>query len=207
MNAWAVFLALCLVPVGVPLMARAASCPSTPAKPAEQPRIELPQETKITSKVIEFEADIGSDGRVRGLRLEHSSGDGAVDLSTQQTLQPAQTGCVAFSSTIALDFSLPGDNLAEPTPPAKLDPTCTPYIVSFITPNPRDRKRTGTATIAVELDAAGTERAAPVLRQSTGSPVLDAEALRIAKTGQYDFFRPSSCTPQPFTYELELTFQ
>jgi TonB family protein len=79
--------------------------------------------------------------------------------------------------------------------------------LAFLTPDPRDRKRTGTAVVAVELDAAGTQTAAPALRKSTGSPALDAAALRIARGGQYGFLRGSRCTPQPFTYNLELTFQ
>jgi len=222
-------LALTLLQMCVPRSARAASgtCPTSAARLAEQPQITLPADAKITAKEIAFAIDVGSDGRVRALQLDKSSGDGAVDMLTQQTLEaakyePAQTGCVALSSGMYIAFALP---TPEPTPPPadvatatpkptpvpqptarNLNANCTPYIHSFITPVARDRKRTGSATVAVELDAAGTRTAEPVLKKSTGSPVLDQEALRIARTGQYGFELGTSCKPQAETYLLELTF-
>jgi TonB family protein len=213
----ATLLAVCLTPLlaqKVPA-ARAATgggCPTTPAKLAQQPKLTLPPDTKISSKTIAFEIDVGSDGSVRAMQMIHSSGDGAVDLSVHQLLQtaaydPPQTGCVAYSGGLHVGFELPLDIAATPTPAAKLDTNCTPYVLAFLTPGARDRKRTGTATVAVELDAAGTQTAAPVLKKSTGSPVLDQAAIRIARSGQYNFLQGSSCTPQPFTYLLELTFQ
>ncbi len=212
----AVFLASLLIPAVMPvaLPARAAgTCPSTAAKPSQPPKLEIPQDAKITSKETAYEVDIGSDGRVRGLQMDETSGDGAVDLSIKQTLQaaafdPPQSGCVAHSGGLRMVFGLPApDGVAAPTPPAKLNTNCTPFVSAFITPSARDRKRTGTATVAIELDAAGTETAAPVLQKSTGSPVLDQEALRIAKTAQFNFLRDGPCAPQPFAYALELTFQ
>jgi TonB family protein len=215
MRAWNIFLALCVGLGAGPhaVAARAMNgCATSAAKLAQTPKFELPPDAKITSKELAFEIDIGSDGHARGLQLDRSSGDGAVDLSVRQTLTaasylPPQTGCVAFSGGLRLSYALPADAAAPPTPPAKLDQKCTPYVLAFLMPSPRDRKRTGTATVAVELDAAGTQTAPPVLRASTGSPVLDAEALRIARTGQYNFLRGGPCAPQPFTYLLELTFQ
>jgi len=218
----AVLLVLCLLPAAVPTgaFARAAanSCATTPARPSQEPRITLPPDPKITSSSIAFEIDVGSDGRVRGLQMDRSSGDGAVDLSVRQTLQaaaydPPQTGCVAYSGGLFLSFGLPAPSPApSPAPaaastPPKLDTNCTPFVTAFLTPAARDRKRTGTAIVAVELDAAGTRRASPVLKKSTGSAVLDAEAVRIAQTAQYNFLRGGACTPQAFTYNLELTFQ
>jgi TonB family protein len=210
------------MPLGFPLAARAAAdsgCPSTPARPAQEPKLELPPDAKPTSKEIGFEVDVGSDGRVRDLQMDEGSGDGAIDLSLKQTLQalrydPPQTGCVAYSGGIRLVYGLPAPDSPQAAPsspqtapPTKLSPTCTPYVLAFLTPEKRDRKRTGTAVVAVELDAAGTRTAPPVLKQSTGSPVLDAEALRLARTGQYNFLAGGPCAPQPFTYNLELTFQ
>jgi TonB family protein len=195
----------------------ASGCPTTPAKLAETPKLELPADAKISSKEIAFEVDVGSDGRARGLQMDEGSGDGAVDLSVRQTLQaatyiPPQTGCVAYSGGLRLAFGLPAEGTPPPAPappatPARLNTNCTPYVLAFLRPAARDRKRTGTATVAVELDAAGTQTAAPVLKKSTGSPVLDQEAIRIARTGQYNFLAGSSCAPQPFTYLLELTFE
>jgi TonB family protein len=189
----------------------ASTCATTAAKLAQPARIELPADAKITSKTIAFEADVGSDGRVRGLQMDQSSGDGAVDLSVRQTLQaaaydPPQTGCVAYSGGLRLTFDLPAPNAVPSTPPAKLDTNCTPFVLAFLAPVARDRKRTGTAVVAVELDAAGTQTGAPALRKSTSSTALDAEAMRIARTGQYNFLRAGPCAPQPFTYLLELTF-
>jgi len=217
MRVRAIFLALCLMPVAAPVTAQAhaaggGGCPTTPAKIADPPKFTLPADAKITSKEIAFEVDIGSDGHARGLQLDQSSGDGAVDLSLRQTLQaasydPPQTGCVAYSGGLRLAYDLPADVATQPTPPAKLNPNCTPFILAFLSPIARDRKRTGSAIVAVELDAAGTQTGTPALRKGTGSPALDGEALRIARTGQYNFLRGSSCAPQPFTYLLELTFQ
>lgn len=212
----AILLASLLIPAPMSAAqpARAAGdCPSSAAKPSQPPKLEIPQDAKITSKETAYEVDIGSDGRVRGLQMDESSGDGAVDLSIKQTLQaaaydPPQTGCVAHSGGLRMAFGLPApDSAPPPTPPAKLNANCTPFVSAFIMPSARDRKRTGTATVAVELDAAGSETAAPVLQKSTGSPVLDQEALRIAKAAQFNFLRDGPCTPQPFTYALELTFQ
>jgi len=213
----AIALALSLMPLGAPHAAfgeaaAVGGCPTTPARPARPVTPTLPAETKITSKQSVFEIDVGSDGRVRGLQMDRSSGDGAVDLSIRQTLEaatydPPQAGCVAHSGGFLLTFELPVDLNATATPAAGPNTNCTPYIVAFLIPGPRDRKRTGNAVVAVELDAAATPTAAPVLKKSTGSAVLDAEALRIAKTGQYRFLDGSSCAPAPFTYNLELTFQ
>ncbi len=215
MRVWAIVFICCLVPPALPARAQAATsaCPSTPARPAETPKLTLPPETKISSKAIAFEIDVASDGHVRGLQMVQSSGDGAVDLLVRQTLQsasyePPQAGCVAYSGGLRLSYELPLDAAATPpAAPAKLNTNCTPFVTAFLTPIARDRKRTGTALVAIELDAAGTRTAEPALRKSTGSPVLDAEALRLARTGQYNFLRDSSCAPQPFSYLLELTFQ
>jgi TonB family protein len=216
MRVWVILLALCLTPAGVrAVQARAADtagCVTSPAKLANTPKLTLPADAKITSKEIAFEVDIGSDGRVRALQMVQSSGDGAVDLSVRQTLQtesylPPQTGCVAYSGSLRLAYELPAEAASPPAAPQKLNANCTPYVTAFLTPLARDRKRTGTAIVAVELDAAGTQTGAPALRKSTGSPVLDQEAIRLARTGQYDFLHGSSCTPQPFPYLLELTFQ
>jgi TonB family protein len=205
---------MALTSPGVTEARAAGGCPTSPAKIAQPPKLTLPEDSKITSKEIAFEIDLGSDGRVRALQMDTSSGDGAVDLLVQQTLQaatydPPQTGCVNYSGGMRLAFSLPVDPAVSPAPsakPGKLNTNCTPYVLAFLMPVARDRKRTGSATVAVELDAAGTETGPPVLRKSTGSPVLDQEAIRIARTGQYNFLRASSCAPQPFTYLLELTF-
>jgi TonB family protein len=215
--------ALCVMPLALPAIADAAgnACPTTPAKIAAPPNITLPADSKITAKEIAFEIDLGSDGHVRALQLDQSSGDGAVDLLVQQTLQdatyvPPQTGCVAHSGGLRLAFGLPAppDTPQAPTSPTpapkptalKLNTNCTPYVIVFITPVARDRKRTGSATLAIELDAAGTAIAPPTLKKSTGSPVLDQEAIRIARTGQYNFVPGSTCAPQPVTYSLDLTF-
>jgi len=210
----ALALTLCLVAAGTPAAAQtraAGGCSTTAAKLAQLPTLTLPPDAKITSKTIAFEINLGSDGRVRALQMDQSSGDPAVDLSLRQTLQaasydPPQTGCVAYSGGLRLSYELPAPNATQPTPGA-LNPTCTPFVLAFLSPGLRDRKRTGTAIVAVELDAAGTQTAAPALRKGTGSPALDQEALRIARSGQYNFLRGSSCGPQPFTYNLELTFQ
>lgn len=224
MRACVVFVAVWLLALGVPFggaVARADSgCPSTPARPAQEPKLELPPDAKPTSKEIAFEVDIGSDGRVRALQMDESSGDGAIDLSLRQTLQtlrydPPQSGCVAYSGGLRLVYGLPAPDPAQPgaspsaTAPtgAKINAGCTPYVLAFLSPGKRERKRTGTAVVAVELDAAGTRTAEPVLKQGTGSAVLDEVALRIARTGQYNFLRGTPCMPQPFTYNLELTFQ
>jgi TonB family protein len=214
----AVMLAVCLLPLTSPNAAPAnaadSGCATAPAKLAREPTIELPPDAKITAKEIAFEVDLGSDGRVRGLQIDESSGDAAVDLSVKQTLQaaaydPPQTGCVTYSGGLRLAFALPAAPSAPPATPAaaQRNPNCVPYVLAFLAPGTRDRKRTGTAVVAVELDAAGTRTAAPTLKQSTGSPLLDAEALRIARAGQYGFVGGSACAPQPFTYNLELTFQ
>lgn len=213
MRIHALVLALCLVPVGAPTAAHAASgCPTTAATLAETPKIQLPPDAKISSKVIAFEIDIGSDGRVRGMQMDQGSGDGAVDLSVRQTLQaatylPPQTGCIVYSGGLRLSYELPADATPAPALAATRNTNCTPYVLAFLAPAARDRKRTGSATVAVELDAAGTQTAAPVLKKGTGSPVLDQEAIRLARTGQYNFVQGSSCAPQPFTYLLELTFE
>jgi TonB family protein len=209
----AIALSLCLLGAGTPAAAQthaSGGCPTTAAKLAQPPTLTLPPDAKITSKTIAFEVDIGSDGRVRGLQVDQSSGDAAVDLSVRQTLQaatydPPQTGCAAYSGGLRLAYELPAAGATAPTPGA-LKANCTPFVLAFLSPGPRDRKRTGTAIVAVELDAAGTQTAAPALRTRTGSPALDQEALRIARTGQYNFLRGSSCAPQSFTYNLELTF-
>jgi TonB family protein len=213
----ALALTLALLSAAAPAPARSAagggSCVTSAAKPAQPPRFSLPPDAKITSKEMVFEVDVGSDGRARALQMDESSGDGAVDLSARQSLQaaaydPPQTGCIAYSGGLRLAFQLPAQESGHPSPsPAALNPNCTPYILAFLTPAARDRKRTGTAVVAVELDAAGAQTAAPALRKGTGSPVLDQEALRIAHTGLYNFVRGSACAPQPFTYNLELTFQ
>jgi TonB family protein len=210
-----VFLTVALLFATPSLPAQAATaggCVTSAAKLTQPPKVTLSPDAKITAKTVAFEIDVGSDGRVRGLQLDQSSGDGAVDLSFRQALQaatyePPQTGCVAYSGGLYLSYELPAQGTPHPAPPARLNPHCTPYVLAFLTPAARDRKRTGTATVAVELDAAGTRTAEPALRQSTGSAALDREALRIARTGQYNFLRLSSCTPQPFTHNLELTFQ
>jgi TonB family protein len=232
MNVRPLVLVLCLLPLSFPPVALAASdaCPTSPPRIAEPPKLELPADSKISSKEIAFEIDLGSDGRVRALHLDESSGDGAVDMLVQQTLQaakfdPPQSGCVAYSGGMRIAFGLPSPEPTTPPlpgasvpptplppkptalPGTKLDATCTPYVHAFLTPVARDRKRTGSATIAVQLDAAGTQIAAPVLQKSTGSPVLDQEALRIARTGQYGFELGSSCMPKAITYELELRFE
>jgi TonB family protein len=214
MRSRAIALTLCLLAAATPAAARAqpaGGCATTAAKLAQPPTLTLPPNAKITSKTIAFEVDIGSDGRVRALQMDQSSGDAAVDLSVRQTLQaasydPPQTGCVAYSGGLRLAYELPAANATQPAP-ATLNPNCTPYVLAFLGPGARDRKHTATAIVAVELDAAGTQTAGPALRKRTGSTVLDQEALRIARTGQYNFLRGSSCTPQPFTYNLELTFQ
>jgi len=201
-----------LVPVAAHAHASGGGCATTAAKLAAPLQLSLPPEAKITSKQLAVEVDIGSDGRVRALQIDQSSGDPAVDLNARQALQgasydPPQAGCVVYSGGLHLIYELPAPAAAQAPTPAALDPHCTPYVLAFLTPDPRDRKRTGTAVVAVELDAAGTQTAAPALRKSTGSPALDAAALRIARGGQYGFLRGSRCTPQPFTYNLELTFQ
>ena len=228
MKVRAAVLALCLLPIAAPpaasARATATGCPTLPARPSREPQITLPPDLKNTSSTIAFEIDVGSDGRARGVQLARSSGDGAVDLSVRQTLQaaaydPPQTGCVASSGGLFLSFGLPAPSPAPgqtaagaatpapPLPPLKLDTKCTPFVTAFLSPGSRDRKRTGTAIVAVELDAAGTRTAAPVLKKTTGSAVLDAEAVHIAQTAQYNFLSGSACTPQAFTYNLELTFQ
>lgn len=216
MKLLAAALAGCLAAAGVPpfaaARATASTCATSAARVADAPKLSLPEDAKVTSKTIAFEIDIGSDGHVRGLQLVQSSGDAKVDLEFRQALaaaayEPPQTGCVAYSGGLRLAYSLSPDGPSAPTQPAQLSPTCTPYISAFLTPSTRDRKRTGSAVVAVDLDASGTRGGAPALRKSTGSSVLDAEALRIATTGHYSFLRLSPCTPQAFTYLLDLTFQ
>jgi TonB family protein len=210
------FFAVSLMPLGsalpAPARAEMPGCPSSAAKFAKEPQIVLPADAKVTSPEVDFEVDIGSDGRVRGLQLDRSSGDANADLEFRQQLQaasylPPQSGCVASSGALYLRYPQQLPPGASPAPLPKLNPRCTPFVTSFLSPHARDRKHTGTAIVAVELDAAATQTAAPVLRSSTGSPALDKEALRIARDGQYQFEQLSSCTPQPFTYLLELTFQ
>jgi TonB family protein len=202
--------ALCPAPAGA--RAGGDSCPTTPTRLTAPPKLSLPADLKITSKEMAFEVDIGSDGRVRGLQMDESSGDNAVDLGARQTLQsatfePPQSGCVAYSGALRLTYDLPVEGSTQMGPAVGLNTTCTPYVLAFLSPAVRDRKRTGTAVVAVSLDAAAEQTAAPELRKSTGSPVLDQEALRIARTGMYSFMHGSTCAPQPFTYNLELTFQ
>jgi TonB family protein len=202
---------LCLAPARGHA-AGADRCSTMPARLAAPPQLSLPADEKITSKEMAFEVDIGSDGRVRGLQMDESSGDNAVDFGARQTLQaatfePPQSRCVAYSGALRLTYDLPAEGPTQLNPAVGLNVNCTPYILGFLSPATRDRKRTGTAIVAVTLDAAAAQTAAPELRKSTGSPVLDAEALRIARTGQYSFLRGSTCTPQPLTYNLELTFQ
>jgi TonB family protein len=144
--------------------------------------------------------------------MDQGSGDGAVDLSVRQTLQsatyaPPQTGCVVYSGGLRVAFELPAEGTPTPARPPAFNSNCVPYVLAFLTPVARDRKRNGTATVGVELDAAGTQTALPALKKSTGSPVLDQEAIRLAHTGQYNFIRGSSCAPAPFTYLLEMTFE
>ncbi len=226
MRIYGFLLVLCVMPLAAPTIAEAAttSCPTTAAKIAAPPQLTLPADSKNTSKEIAFEIDLSSDGHVRALQMDESSGDGAIDLLVQQTLQDAkydapQNGCVAHSGALRIAFGLPDPPSASasaaaptsPTPapqptPTKLNTNCTPYVIALITPVARDRKRTGNATITIDLDAAGTAIAPPTLKKSTGSPVLDQEALRMARTGQYDFLKGSSCAPQPTTYTLDLTF-
>jgi TonB family protein len=217
MKSRALALTLCLLsavfPPAAPARAESgATCATKPARLAGPPKVSLPPDAKITSKEMALEVDIGSDGRVRGLQLDESSGDNAVDLAARQTLQaatyePPQTGCVTYSGALRLAYDLPAGGPTQLNPPVGLNTNCTPYVLAFLSPAPRDRKRTGTAVVAVALDAAGAQTAAPELRKGTGSPVLDQEALRIARTGQYSFLHGSTCAPQPFTYNLELTFQ
>ncbi len=209
-------LAACLMPVGMTLRAGAqanSACPATPAKILGDPRLILPDDAKITATRLGFEIDVGSDGRVRGIHTIASSGDANVDLTARQLLQaasyqPAQTGCVAYSGGLIQNYHLSAGAADRPVPlPAALDRTCTPFITAFLTPHARDRKRTGTAIVAVGLDAAATLQTSPVLRKSAGSASLDNEALRMAAAGHYRFLQGSACTPQAFTESLEITFQ
>jgi TonB family protein len=217
MKLFVLLLALCLTSVGGPVAADAratgdAACATSAAKIVDTPRITVPEGAKVAGKRVAFEVDIGSDGRVRGLQMDQSSGDASIDLSLRQSLQaaayqPPQTGCVAYSGGLYLGYSLSADAPATLPEPSRLVSTCTPYIQAFLTPNARDRRHTGTAIVAVELDAAATPTAAPALRKSSGSPDLDREAVRIAANGHYRFLFGSSCTPQAFTYLLEMTFE
>jgi TonB family protein len=216
MNVLALFLAVLLISFALPLgaVARApgAGCASSAAKLVNPPKLSLPEDPKPTAQFVIYEVDVGSDGRVRGVQLDQTSGDGAIDLSARQMLQsatyaPPQTGCVAYSGGLIIPYPTAPDVSGTPPQPSALNPNCTPFVSAFLSPIARDRKRTGTAIVAVELDASGTRTAPPALRKSTGSPVLDQEALRIAATGHYAFLRGSSCTPQAFTDLLELTFQ
>jgi TonB family protein len=210
-------LTLCLLAALVCLPARthaasADSCPTTPTQLPAPPKLSLPADLKITSKEMAFEVDVGSDGRARGLQMDESSGDNAVDAGARQTLQaatfePPQTGCVSYSGALRLTYDLPVEGPARLAGSTGLNASCTPYVLAFLSPAPRERKRTGTALVAVALDAAAEQTAPPELRKSTGSPVLDQEALRIARTGMYSFLRGSTCTPQALTYDLELTFR
>jgi TonB family protein len=211
-------LTLCLLSTLSPAPARAGAggdnCSTVPARLVGPPKLSLPADAKITSKEMAFEIDIGSDGRVRGLQLDESSGDNAVDSGARQSLQaarfePPQTGCVAYSGALLLTYDLPVEGSTHLGPPVGLNTNCTPYVLAFLSPAARERKRTGTAVVAVTLDttAGQTAAAAPELRKSTGSPVLDQEALRIARTGLYNFLHGSTCATRPLTYDLELTFQ
>ncbi|MFN2459254.1 MAG: energy transducer TonB [Candidatus Velthaea sp.] len=179
--------------------------------------LQLPPDTPRKNARLTFDVDLGSDGRVRDVRLVGGSGDAVIDALareavTRSTYRAAESGCVAVSDTYrmayrAQDDAAPSPPQAPPTMPPAARADCVPLVVAFITPGARNAAQRGTAVVAVPLDAAAARHGEPALQKRTGNAALDEEALRIARTAQFNFMQGEGCRPQPFSYFLELTFR
>lgn len=214
----ALVLAFCGVP-GSAHSERTTGCASKSAAIVTAPHFTLPEGTILTKPFIAFDLDVGSDGRVRDVHSIVGTGDKVIDALLRSALQaatyvPAQTGCVAVSSVLRFVTSTHDQPspAPEPTPivlprPTLLTDACVPLVDTFIFPVKRDRAKTGTAIVAVPIDAAGAIDGQPKIEKRTGSATLDVEALRIATTGKYRFMDHDACRPQPITYYLELRFE
>jgi len=189
-------------------------CASVRAAEANSAPLELPPDAKHTSDDAVFDVDLGSDNRVRDVRVVQSSGDKVTDALIRATIErstyrTSSTGCVATSNVVRAGYRLtdkPAPAPTPPGPPAPQSPSCTPLVVPFISPGRRDPSKRGTAIVAVPLDAAASRQGEPRLTKRTGNAALDEEALRIASSAQYQFMDREACSPQPFSYFLELTF-
>lgn len=177
------------------------------------PRLMLAASSKPAAEAVAFAADLGSDGRVRDMQLLQSSGDLAVDAQVREALQkaayrPGRTRCVSYSSIVTTGYRLTDASPAPPAPPAPVQHTanCVPFVTAYVSPVRSDKGKRGTVTVAVDLDAAGSLRAAR-LAKSSGTPALDTEAVNAANAGSYNFMAASPCLRQPTTYFLELTFE
>lgn len=189
-------------------------CSSEKAAEANSVPLELPRDAKHTSDDTAFDVELGSDNRVRDVRVVQSSGDKVTDALIRATIERSKyhtsaTGCVATSNVVRVGYRLTDKPAPQPTPPGPPppeSPSCTPLVVPFISPGRRDPSKRGTAIVAIPLDAAASRQGEPKLTKGTGSPALDAEALQIASTAQFRFMDSEGCSPQPFSYFLELTF-
>jgi hypothetical protein len=197
--------------------ARAAEDPKCPFQKGEvvtYAPLQLPKDAVIKNTEAFFDVELGSDNRLRDLRRVESSGNDITDALIvaaiqKSTFKTARVGCVAMSTVIHVGYTLTDGPTPQPTPPGAPQPGttgCTPLVTPFITPIRRDITKRGSAMVAVPLDAAATRQGEPTLTKSSGSAVLDQEALRIAHDAQFQFGDREGCAPQPFTYQLELTF-
>jgi TonB family protein len=188
-------------------------CPSSGSKVVEAKPVSVAESPKVSNPYVSTDVDVGSDGRVRDIRVIESSGDKVTDALVRDaiktwTFAPAQSECVAASGVVRTGIRLRADAPVDHniTPPPESD-ACVPMVDAYISPSGRDFSKRGTADVAVPIDAAGDLAGTPTLTKSTGSATLDAEALRIARTASYGFSRGTGCRPQAIVYDLELTFK
>jgi hypothetical protein len=189
-------------------------CSSEKAAEVNSAPLQLPPDAKHTHDDATFDVDLGSDNRVRDVRVVESSGDKVTDALIRATIERSNyrtttNGCVATSNVVRVGYRLTDKPAPQPTPPGPPppdNPSCTPLVVPFISPGRRDPSKHGTAIVAIPLDAAASRQGEPRLTQRTGSAALDEEALRIASSAQFRFMDSEGCSPQPFSYFLELTF-
>jgi TonB family protein len=189
-------------------------CPFQKGEVVNYAPLQLPRDAVIKNTEAFFDVELGSDGRLRDLRKVESSGNDITDALIiaaiqKSTFKTTRIGCVATSDVIHVGYTLTEGPTPQPTPLGPPQPgttACTPLVTPFITPIRRDVTKRGSAMVAVPLDAAATRQGDPTLTKSSGSAILDQEALRIASTAQFQFEDREGCAAQSFTYQLELTF-